>query len=92
MKYIQLQKKDFFKVLSKATGRKLTVIGLYIENNEIIKYEIFGEGDWYVSRFIKIENDKLITQEEFDKLQQRVKKLEEQINEKTIVCIRNIEI
>lgn len=45
MEYIQLQKKDFFKVLSKVTDRKLTVVGLYIEDDEIVKYEIRGEGD-----------------------------------------------
>ncbi len=93
MEYIQLQKKDFFKVLSKVTDRKLTVVGLYIENDEIVKYEIRGEGDWYINRFIKVKNDKLITQEEFNELKQRVKQLEEQINKKTIaIHVHNIEI
>ena len=78
MQYIRLNKEDYFQVMSKYTDRILSVVGLYLQNNEVIKYEIKGEGDWHVSRFNKIISG--ITEEDFYKLQHKVEELEDKIN------------
>ena len=52
--HIELKKQDYFKVISKVTNRVLTVVGIYIEDDEVIMYDIKDEGQWYASRFYKI--------------------------------------
>lgn len=78
MQYIRLNKEDYFKVMSKCTDRILTVVGLYLQDNEVVKYEIKGEGDWCVSRFNKMISG--ITEEDFYKLQHKVEELDDKIN------------
>lgn len=68
MNYIELKRKDYFRVYSKYTYRMVTVIGLYIEGKDILRYQILGEGDWPVERFG--EKNKI------EELEGRVEKLE----------------
>lgn len=43
-RHIKLKKQDYFKVISKVTYRMLTVVGIYIEDDEVIMYDIKDEG------------------------------------------------
>ena len=83
MKFIKLDEKSYFKVISKETNRIVTVIGMYISNeNKVTRYEIKGEGDWSVSRFKKMESS--ISEDEFYVLQDRVDTLEDALHR--IIC------
>lgn len=72
MNYIELKRKDYFRVYSKYTYRMVTVIGLYIEGKDILRYQILGEGDWPVERFRLLSGEK----NKIEELEERVEKLE----------------
>ena len=74
MKRIDLKRGDYFEVKSRVTGRIVTVTGLCIDEDEILEYEIKGEGWWNVNRFEKVEQR--VTFDEFYLLEQRVERLE----------------
>lgn len=74
MRRIDLRHRDYFKVISKVTNRRITVIGLLIDGDKILSYHIDGEGWWDANRFREI--DKSITDDEFDSLEERVERLE----------------
>ena len=56
MKFIKLDEKSYFKVISKETDRIVTVVGMYLSGDKVMRYEIKEEGDWSVSRFKKMES------------------------------------
>ena len=72
MNYIELKRKDYFRVYSKCTYRMVTVVGLYIEGKDILRYQILGEGDWPVERFRLLNGEK----NKIEELEERVEKLE----------------
>ena len=74
MKRIDLKRGDYFEVKSRVTGRIVTVTGLCIDEDEILEYEIKGEGWWNINRFEKVEQR--VTFNEFYLLEQRVERLE----------------
>ena len=76
MNYVELKRKDYFRVYSKCTYRMVTVIGLYIEGKDILRYQILGEGDWPVERFSLSDGKK----NKIEELEERVEKLELYIN------------
>lgn len=81
-RHIKLKKQDYFKVISKVTYRMLTVVGIYIEDDEVIMYDIKDEGQWYVGRFYKVLETGVDYQSiynEIDDLRKRVQWLEQQI-------------
>lgn len=82
MRFIKLDEKSYFKVISKETDRIVTVIGMYISGDKVMRYEIKGEGDWSVSRFKKMESS--ISEDDFYVLQDRVDTLEDALHK--IVC------
>ena len=82
LQHIELKKQDYFKVVSKATKRVLTVVGIYIKNDEVIMYDIKDEGQWFASRFYKILETGVDYQsiyKEIDDLRKRVEWLEQQV-------------
>ncbi len=74
MERIDLKRGNYFKVMSRVTGRTVTVTGLCIDEDKILEYHICGEGWWDADRFRKL--DKSITADEFYLLEKRVKRLE----------------
>lgn len=74
MERIDLKRGDYFKVISRVTGRTVIVIGLCIDEDKILEYHISGECWWDANRFRKIDNS--ITADEFYLLEKRVKRLE----------------
>ena len=72
MNYIELKRKDYFRVYSRYTYRMVTVTGLYIEGKDILRYQILGEGDWPVERFSSFDGGK----NKIKELEERVEKLE----------------
>ena len=74
MERIDLKRGDYFKVISKVTGRTVVVTGLEIDKGRILEYHISGEGWWDANRFRKMNNS--ITADEFYLLEKRVKRLE----------------
>ena len=72
MNYVELKRKDYFRVYSECTYRMVTVIGLYIEGKNILRYQILGEGDWPVERFRLLNGEK----NKIEELEERVEKLE----------------
>lgn len=82
MKFIKLDEKSYFKVISKETDRIVTVVGMYLSGDKVMRYEIKEEGDWSVSRFKKMESS--ISEEEFYVLKDRVDTLENALHR--IIC------
>lgn len=80
--HIELKKQDYFKVISKVTNRILIVVGIYIEDDEVIMYDIKDEGQWYAGRFDKIletGGDYQFIYNEINDLRKRVEWLEQQV-------------
>lgn len=82
MRFIKLDEKSYFKVISKETDRIVTVVGMYISGDKVMRYEIKGEGDWSVSRFKKMESS--ISEDDFYVLQDRVDTLEDALHK--VIC------
>lgn len=82
MKFIKLDEKSYFKVISKETDRIVTVVGMYLSGDKVMRYEIKEEGDWSVSRFKKMESS--ISEDEFYVLKDRVDTLENALHR--IIC------
>lgn len=82
MRFIKLDEKSYFKVISKETDRIVTVVGMYLSGDKVMRYEIKEEGDWSVSRFKKMESS--ISEEEFYVLKDRVDTLENALHR--IIC------
>lgn len=82
MRFIKLDEKSYFKVISKETDRIVTVVGMYISGDKVMRYEIKGEGDWSVSRFKKMESS--ISEDDFYVLQDRVDTLENALHK--VIC------
>ena len=92
MRRIDLKRRDYFKVISKVTNRTITVIGLLVDGDKILGYNIDGEGWWDANRFRAIDSsvdddddnvnrfekvEQRVTFDEFYLLEQRVERLED---------------
>lgn len=75
---IKLPESEQFKVDSLATGRIVTVVGLYIEKNKVMGYEIKDEGYFCVSRF---KTHKETMEERLEKLEKKVDKIDKLLDE-----------
>lgn len=78
MRRIDLKRRDYFKVISKVTNRTITVIGLLVDGDKILRYNIDGEGWWDANRFRSIDSS--IDDDDDDQiylLEKRVERLED---------------
>lgn len=79
MRRIDLKRRDYFKVISKVTNRMITVIGLLVDGDKILRYNIDGEGWWDANRFRAIDSS-VDDDDDDDKiylLEKRVERLED---------------
>lgn len=79
MRRIDLKRRDYFKVISKVTNRTITVIGLLVDGDKILEYNIDGEGWWDANRFRAIDSS--VDDDDDDNkiylLEKRVERLED---------------
>ena len=78
---INLPESEQFKVDSLATGRIVTVVGLYIEKNKVMGYEIKDEGYFCVSRF---RTHKETMEERLAKVEKKLDRIDKMLSNSNI--------